>query len=421
MKSVFLSSNGCPENLIDVARVRTYLQQNGWHIADDPAMADLILFNACGLTNGLANMSLDIIKELQGKAKYPSEVIVWGCLPKIDPEALGQVYQGPAFSERELHKLDELIDAEKPIEGMVANDISTCCHRPEHVGWDSIKKRMVYLLGSYYLSLAGKLNLHRPNDNSIFYIKASTGCVSNCAYCAVRNSRGRIKSKRIDEVVDEFRDGLSRGFREFSLLGTDLGPQGRDLGYTLADLLREMVKEKGEYKIGLRNVHPYFLKQMLSELQPVLSTGKVWYMGIAAQSGSDRILKLMRRAYTAEDVRECVRTVKRAHPDLIVRTQLMVGFPTETRQDFADSMQLLNDTKFDYTDVYKFSPRPRTIAAEMEGRVPDRVATYRMYRMLMKLQVGLVTERVVGGQLRKVPLPRFGMRRRPSRVTSEVS
>lgn len=421
MKSAFLSTNGCPENQIDVARVRTYLQLNGWRTVDDPASADLILFNGCGLTNEMVNSSVATVKQLQDDAKADSQVMVWGCLPKIEPGALSQVYQGPTFSERELHKLDEIINAETPIEGVVANNLGSHCGYRGHTGWTSIKRRMVGLLGSYYLSRERKLNLYRADDPSIFYIKVSTGCMSNCAYCAVRKARGRIKSKPIDEVMDEFREGLSRGFKEFSLLGTDLGPQGRDLGYTLADLLGEMVEERGDYKIGLRNVHPYFLRQMLADLRPILSTGKIWYMGIAAESGSDRILRLMRRTYTAADVRECVRSVKEAYPDIVLRTQFLVGFPTETKQDFADSMTLLDQAKFDFTEVYRFSPRPGTTAGELEARVPIRVARYRRYRMLVKSQLDLMRRKLVVERPRSVPQPRFGLRRRPSRVPSKMS
>jgi len=409
VKSAFLSSNGCPENLIDTTRVKTYLEQNGWHIADDPAGADLILFNACGLTSGSANESLDIIKELQEQARDDSQVIVWGCLPKIDLEALRQVYQGPALGERDSCELDEIIHAVKPIDEITSNELSSRYQCEKRVGWEAVYELPIRLLTCYHLHLGRKVNLRRPNDPSFFYIKISTGCVGNCAYCAVRKSRGQIKSKPIHKVMDEFREGLSRGYMNFSLLGTDLGPQGRDLGYTLVDLLEEMVREKGDYRIGLRNVHPHFLKEMLSDLEPVLSTGKIWYMGIPAESGSDRILKLMGRNYTAEDVRECVQRVRTAYSDLVIRTQFMVGFPTETKQDFADSMRLLDRVMFDHVEVYRFSPRPGTRAEKMEGQVPSRVALFREYRMIMKTQVDAVVKTLISEPLHKIPRPRFGL------------
>lgn len=387
--------NGCPENIIDSARVRIYLEENGWQIVDDPTTADLVLFNACGLTNSCADRSLSIIKELQKNAKNDARVIVWGCLPKIDPEALRQVYQGPAFGERELHQLDEITGAVKPISEIIANEAGSRYRYEKYVGWQRGCRFLVNLLGSYYLRLGRKMDLHRPDDSSVFYIKISTGCLGNCAYCAIRHSRGKIESKPLDKIMAEFRDGLSHGFKDFSLLGTDLGPHGRDLGYTLADLLGEMVREKGEYRIAVRNVHPYYLKQMLDELEPIFATGKIWYMGMACESGSNRILKLMRRNYTVEDFKECVRRVKRAYPDLIIRTQFMVGFPTETAQDYAESLRLLDEVKFDFVEVYRFSRRSGTAAEKMEGQVPYMVALSRRYRMLAKVQFDAMRRRKV--------------------------
>ena len=135
--------------------------------------------------------------------------------------------------------------------------------------------------------------------------------------------------------MDEFKAGISLGFKEFSLMGTDLGPYGRDLGYNLADLITKMVNEKGDFKIGLRNIHPLFLKQMINDLVPAFATGKIWFTGVAVESGSDRILKLMKRGYSVGDFKEGIQRLKKAHPNLFISTQIMVNFPTETKNDFA--------------------------------------------------------------------------------------
>ncbi len=200
-----------------------------------------------------------------------------------------------------------------------------------------------------------------------------------------------MKSKSIDKIMDEFREGLAQGYKNFALMGTDVCSFGRDLGYTLADLLREMVKEKGKYRIGIRNLSPMYLNQMLDDLEPIFATGKIWLTLIPTQSGSDRILKLMGRPYTIETLKETIRRLKRACPDLKIRTQIMVGFPTETKQDFAASMRLLDEVKFDYVEVYRFSSRTGTPAKKMQGRVPYGVALLREYRMKCKLALGAMS------------------------------
>ena len=392
MKTAYITSNGCPENQMDTARVRTYLESNGWSIVQDPTEADLILFNACGLLNAATNRSLSIVSELKEKAKNNSQVVVWGCLPKIDPEALATVYSGPSFNEVELHTLDEIIGAERSISDIVCNEVITG-YQGKPSRWERIRHFLPDMLTRSYRELDEKVNLAREGDPSIYYIKISTGCLDRCSYCAIRFSRGKLRSKPMEQIMTEFRSGLHRGFREFSLMGTDLGVQGMDLGYNLADLLAEMVKEEGDFKISIRNTHPYYLKNMLKEIEPVFSSGKIHFLGIPAQSGNNRILELMGRHYTSEDVKECVSTIRRADPSVLLRTQMMVGFPTETRRDYYDSIKLLNETRFDFAEVYIYSPRPETAAADMDGQVSKTVSKLRYLYMVMQAQFG--------GKLRK--------------------
>ena len=395
MKKACVLTNGCPENQLDSARVKTYLEENGWQIVDNVKDANIILFNACGLTESSELNSIHSIHNIKKQIKDNQRLIVWGCLPKIDPEMLFQTHQELSFGEREIDKLDEIIKATKSINEITVNEICQPLYR-ESI-WHRLSKidrlpiKFVHLL---YLRLTSSNYLSRSNDSSIFYIKIATGCLGNCSYCAVKKSRGNIKSKPIDEVMDEFKAGLSLGFKEFSLLGTDLGPYGRDLGYNLADLITKMVNEKGDFKIGLRNIHPLFLKQMIDDLVPAFATGKIWFTGVPVESGSDRILKLMKRGYSVGDFKEGIQRLKKAHPDLFISTQIIVNFPTETEKDFAESMNLFEESNFDYAEIYSFSPRPGTSAADMEGRVPGRVAYFRELRMVTKALSHAISDRL---------------------------
>jgi len=393
MKKACILSTGCPESLLDCARLKVYFEKNGWSTTDDPTTADLTLLYACSLTNSTTENNLKIVQDLQKNAKQNSQVIVWGCLPKTEYEALSQIYAGPTFSESDIDKLDEIINAEKPVSDITANEV---CPRYQ-IREDSrrkLDKSPRDLLNHYYYYLYSKINLRQPKDPSVFYIKISTGCLGQCTYCSVRFSRGKVKSKSIDKIMNEFRDGLSRGYKTFALLGTDLGSYGRDLGYTIADLLRKMVKEKGEYRIGLRNMNPHFLSQMMDDLEPIFATGKIWYIEIPSESGSDRILKLMGRAYTVETLKESVRRLRKACPSLKIRTQIMVAFPTETNQDFAETIHLLEEVKFDFVEYYIFSPRLGTVAEKMPDRVSDRVARRRSNRIIDKVVLDSILKMV---------------------------
>jgi MiaB/RimO family radical SAM methylthiotransferase len=305
-------------------------------------------------------------------------------LPKINPERLRKIHQGIALGEDEIEKLDELISASIPIRHVRSNrpisrSFQNCSTRRK------VTEKIYNIARSKAVDKKSAINLHRPGDETIFYIKICTGCLGACTYCAVRFSRGKIRSKPIKDVLEEFNQGLNEGFTEFSLLGTDLGPYGIDQDCTLVDLLSEMVRVPGNYRIGVRNIEPRFLKRMLPQMSRIMAIGKIWYLGIPIESGSDRILELMKRGYTVNDVRECVSALRNAWPQVKIRTQIMVGFPSESWQDFRQSTKIIKELKFDSTEVYRYSPRPNTVAARLDNQVIKNVARLRTLLMTVVL------------------------------------
>jgi threonylcarbamoyladenosine tRNA methylthiotransferase MtaB len=226
-----------------------------------------------------------------------------------------------------------------------------------------------------------------------YYIKISTGCLNACSYCAVKLSRGEVRSKPVAAILAEFKKGLRLGYDEFALLGTDLGSYGRDLGINLATLLNELIKIDGGYKIKLRNVNPRFLKEMLPELDQSFASGKIVHLSSAAQSGSNRILDRMQRGYSTEAYQETMRHVQRHYPHIDLRTQIMVGFPGETDTDFACTLELLDAIFFNSIEIYKYSRRPQTAAAKLEDLVPAHIIDKRYNRLYAKSLVNMSKRR----------------------------
>jgi MiaB/RimO family radical SAM methylthiotransferase len=340
-----------------------------------------------------AEISIETIKELNQKKKSDAKLLVWGCLSKIDPKSLREVYDGPTFVEKDASLFNEILQAQVSFEDVDANCLAKhyLPERPSGIqnvtvrdllSISTISNIFYKVVNTYHIKfspIAGP----RMNSN-IFYIKVSTGCTGHCTYCGIRISRGAIRSKPIEKVIAEFRKGLQLGYKYFYLLGTDLGCYGKDLGFSLCDLLNAMIKVEGNYKIAIRNLNPQYLKSEISKLKQVFRSGKIWLIESPVESGSNRILKLMGRKYTAEEFRDCIRTINREFPGIIIRTQIMVGFPTETEEDFMDSINLLRDAVFDYIEVYKFSKRPGTLAAEMNGQISDDVSEKRLRRLKLK-------------------------------------
>ncbi len=373
--NAFVVSNGCPESLNDGARVRRYLLQNGWEITHSPSRADLILFGACGRSEGQAARSLSAVRWLRRSAPG-ARLIVWGCLAKIDPERIGALHDGPSFGEGEMESLDNLLSSSTPIDQVNANDLLPSFRRCSGAT-GALHRFLAATVARPLRRLQLRSNVTYHTNGAAWYIKVCTGCLGRCAYCAIRLARGTLRSKSVDDVLAEFRRGLQLGATEFVLLGTDVSAYGLDREENLADLLGALAAEPGDFRISLRNVQPRHLAPMLGRLRPILASGMVRQVELAVESGSDSVLRRMNRGYTTEDVRACVHALRWASPGIVVRAQMMVGFPSETWPEFRESIRILGELRFDWTEVYRFSPRPGTAAWAMEGRVPGPVAALR--------------------------------------------
>ena len=388
-RKVCVMTNGCPENRIDCARMNEFLKSNGFTVTTDCKDADIILFNACALTQTTQEESIDIINLVKARKKHSAKLVVYGCLPQINGTRLGEIYQGSTFGSDEIEKITEIIDTKTSPEDTFANYLIPSVKVPlvrrysrrlkeEKLSLMTIKQK---LIGFYYHRLWRAINAY---NSYTFCIKVCTGCLNTCAFCAVKLSRGKLRSKPINNVVKEFEQGLAEGNTEFALIGTEIGAYGRDQGTNLSTLLRELLRRKGDYIIRLRNLHPRFLIEMMPELREILRCGKISYISSAVESGNNRILKLMRRGYKIEDYKQAILTLKRELPKIQMRTQILVGFPGETEDEFHDTLRLLDEVGFDFVEVYDFQARPNTAAARMKDQVPKKVIKRRHYQAQMK-------------------------------------
>ena len=188
----------------------------------------------------------------------------------------------------------------------------------------------------------------------------------------------------LDRVIDEFERGLAAGYRDFALLGTDIGDYGKDRGTNLIDLLEEMVLHKEDFKLRLRNVSPRWLIASTPRFAEVLKTGKIGYLLSPVESLSDHVLENMARGYRARDYMAAAYEVRRAAPKIYFTTQIMVGFPGETEGDFRKSAEVFKSRLFDYVEIYRFTPRARTKAAKMDDQVPHSIASRRYRQLLLR-------------------------------------
>ncbi len=392
MTEVFLCTNGCIEGQLRTKFIERYLGAHApdIHVVSEIGNADLVLFYACGLTGEKEGHSLGVAGELKKKMRPGAELIVWGCLPKQNPGALTGIYDGPAIGPMDTGFFATLTGKK----GVSLNDIDRSAAENELVtmaapsihgcnGTDLLTAAL--LLYRRGIDLFG---LRRQRHSAVYHIPIAVGCIGHCTYCSERPVFGNtVHSRPIEDIVSEFKGGLERGYSRFSLFATDLGSYGIDIGCRLPDLLKDLIDigSADNCSILLNQIEPHQLEEIYGDMEPILASGKIEMMMSPVQSGSNRILKLMGRHYTAERWRALMQDISQNHPEIRLNTQFMVGFPMETEDDFAATLSLLDPPlQLDEAYIFRFSPRPTVAASRLPDQVPDDIKDARAARLLSK-------------------------------------
>ncbi|MCD6477793.1 MAG: tRNA (N(6)-L-threonylcarbamoyladenosine(37)-C(2))-methylthiotransferase [Candidatus Aenigmarchaeota archaeon] len=339
-RSIYIETYGCSANQSHSEVMMGLLKENGYNIFRSPEDAGVLVINTCIVKEPTEKRMIFRIKSL--KEKYPDKkMIIAGCMPageyslvkKIAPEAS---LVGPNNS------LD-IIEA-------VKNTLNNT-----HVE---------------YLDDKGEKILCHPRirfNKFINIVEISKGCLGNCAYCIVKRAKGILKSYPIKAILMDIEMSLKEGCKEVWLTSQDCGCYGRDIGVTLVDLINEISKIPGEFRVRIGMANPNYVIKMLKDLINSYKSDKIYkFLHIPVQSGSNEVLKKMRRVYTAEEFKEIVTKFKKNTPNVTVWTDVIVGFPGETEKDFKETLKLIEETKPDFVNISKFGVRPGTEAEKMK-------------------------------------------------------
>jgi tRNA-2-methylthio-N6-dimethylallyladenosine synthase len=357
-----LTTFGCQMNDHDSERMRGLLEGLGYAPVDTRDDADLILFNTCTIRGSADERFLGNLGDAKRvKRERPATVVaVGGCWAQSMKEQVFREFPfvDIAFGPSEVARLGELVARE----------------RIEAVGAFSFD-------GAFSGSLPSRRE--RPHQA---WVQISVGCNCVCAYCVVPSVRGRERSRAPGDVVDEVRALAADGVVEVTLLGQNVNSYGRDLTRheraTFAELLRAVAAVEGIARVRYTSPHPKDMKAdviaAMAECPEVCE-----HLHLPAQSGSTRILKAMRRTYSRERYLELVTRLRDAIPDLSLTTDLIVGFPGETEDDFAETLSLVEEVRYDGAYTFLYSPRPGTeAAASLPDDVPPEVKRERIGRLI---------------------------------------
>lgn len=377
---VIATSAGCPSNLLEAAAWRAHLQSLGYGPAESPETADVIIVNTCAVRGDMEERAATLIDDLQRRFGADRRILVTGCLEGINPERLREVFQGPTLP---------------PPGGDLAFQATQHRFDPADFGRLETKHKVVLFLRRWYFGLERLLGRRfQPLHNLLrsvmvserFYLlTVAVGCLGHCTYCGIRNAKGTVRSRGLEGILAEFDRALADGHQDFWLVADDLGCWGQDLGAGLPELLRGLLSRPGDFRLVINYLGPQFLMRYADELATIFRDRRFVLVNVPIQSGSDAVLRRMGRREPIAGVLGWVEGARRSNPSLVRKTNILVGFPGETWADLVRSWRAM--MRFDAIVAEAYSPRPRTEAALLPGRIgPFQLRL----RLLATRGVGLV-------------------------------
>lgn len=382
MKKIYIYTHSCKLRFLDASRVRSYFSHNNYKIVNKPKDADIIFFIGCAAIDYITDEALHMVKEFQ---KYDAELIVAGCLPNIEKEKLGDVFAGRTIDTKDLDKdpdkMDELFP-ENRIKFREIDDANISFQNlNEGKSVEAIKKifRNMRWIENTYVRIKGHVLKNIMGEHSFFYnvlidepmyrMRISWGCNCNCSYCGIKKAIGPHKSKTLEQCIEEFRNGLNKGYKHFMMNADDIGAYGTDINSSFTELLDKMTNIPGEYQISIANLSPRWLIKYIDDLEEIFKRQKIIRLGIPIQSGSSRILKLMNRFHDTEKIKEVFIRLKTAFPMLSLHTHIIVGFPTETDEEFKQTLSFIKKSNISAGQLNIFSRKTGAEAELIEPKI----------------------------------------------------
>ena len=310
-RHIYLEEYGCTFNHADTLALVEVLKAQGCMIVPTPEEADAVVLNTCTVIGSTERLMLRQMRRYNGH-----DLFLTGCMPSVQMDAIREVCSPRVIPPEEIRTAYALVNTVVP--------------------------------------------------SAIGVVQVGQGCAGRCTYCITRQARGPLQSFQPPDIYTPVQQVVGHGATEVQLTGQDLSAWGLDLGRTLPDLLRGSTAFSGDYRLRLGMMNPATVLPIRDDLIAAYQSDRIFrFLHLPVQSGSDRVLAAMNRGYTASDLRQLVRAFREVHPDITLMTDLIVGFPGETDQEFGETLQLITDLSPNKVNVTRFSGRPGTPAADL--------------------------------------------------------
>ena len=396
VKRVYIETYGCQMNVADSEVVASIMQMDGFHLTEDPELADAILLNTCSVRDNAEQKVLNRLEYyhyIRKKRRRKVTIGVLGCMAeRAKGELIEKHHVDLVVGPDSYLDLPNLVGAVERGEKAINVELSTS---------ETYKDVLPLKIGGVHIS---------------GFVSIMRGCNNFCSYCIVPYTRGRERSRELESIIREVKDLASKNYREVTLLGQNVNSYrfvDGDRVYDFADLLEAVALAVPEMRIRFTSPHPKDMDDRA--IQAMAKHPNICkHIHLPAQSGNDRILKLMKRNYTRAWYLERVAAIRAVMPECAITSDLFCGFHDETEEDFQDTLSLMREVGYDASFMFKYSERPGTYAAKyLEDNIPEEVKIRRLQEMIdLQNQLSLESNKRDVGKVVEVLIEGFSKRSR---------
>lgn len=360
-RGVYISTYGCQMNVNDTERMYSLMEMANFTPVPTPEEASVIIINACSIREKPVH-------------KVYSEVGTYRRMKEKNPDL--KIGVGGCVGQQEK---ENLIKKQPMIDFVFGTDtIDTLPNLVAQV-YENDKARVVNAKVEHRAPYHVETLVRNPGVST--FVNIAKGCDNFCSFCIVPFTRGREKSRPLSHVLGDVRALVKRGVKEVTLLGQNVNSYHSECGADFADLLAKVARETEIERVRYTTSHPKDFNQKLVDVMYAHQPKVCEYIHLPFQSGNSRILERMNRGYTREQYLEKIQMIKKAIPNVVLSTDIIVGFPGETEEEFQDTLTMVQEVGFETIFAFKYSPRPFTKAAKFEDQVAEEVKTERLNRL----------------------------------------
>jgi len=329
---IYLETYGCTANKSDESLILGILKKDNHEIVKNIYDADVLVLLTCTVIGTTEQRMLSRLKIFK---KTNKKIVVAGCMPSVQPDLVKSVVPDALLlTPQNVHHINYLIAGKEPV-------------------------------------LTQKIQTQKYFTDVIATISIAEGCLLSCSYCITHFARGKLKSFPIESVISDIHSALDQGCKEIQLTAQDTASYGLDIGTNLGELLKEVHKIDGDFRVRVGMMNPSEALKILPTILSGYNDQKIYkFIHLPVQSGDNEILKKMDRKYTVDQFIDILNRFREKYPDITVSTDVIVGFPTETNEQFNKTVELIKNIRPDITNITRFSARPLTKAKTMKGRIP---------------------------------------------------